>query len=342
MRSVRKKLDYTKTWQDEALVEWVDGFLLGDGHIAETSKAGIAAYAVMSSSNKNWTRYGMSGFDAYYPLTPREYRVGDGKGGKRNHIAWQSSTLSHPDLKVHRDRWYPDGKKMIPSDVRLTGTSLQLWYIGDGSMDKGFASISAYDFSRAEVETVVEKMERNIGITFTIHEKPGHGTGMQIYLPAAYTSTFFDLIGRGCPVKGYEYKFEASPDRWLRTIESTAEELGVDPFWIRNLILSGRAEALKREKLRFITVENFEKIKEIRDTEYRPRGPGEQKCGFTMDEVKRLLRIHDRRLPDLLSKAGVIPRRTKGGHYRFTEDDVEKIRPFVGSRFHNLKIKNEV
>lgn len=341
MRSVRKKLDYTKTWQDEALVEWVDGFLLGDGHIAETSAAGIAAYATISSSNENWAQYAMKGFDAYQPLPPKKRPNGKGVDGG-SLFAWQSSTLSHPDLKVHRDRWYPGGKKRIPLDVRLTGTSLRLWYIGDGSMDKGFVSIAAYDFSRVEVETVVEKMARDLGIVFTIHEKPGHGTGMTIYLPATYTSTFFDLIGKECPVEGYEYKFEASPDRWLRTIESTAEELEVDPFWIRNLISSGRAASIKREKLRFITAENFEKIKEIRDTEYRPRGVGARKRGLTMEEVKCLLRIHDRRLPDLLSKAGVVPRQTKGGHYRFTEEDVDKMRPFVSTRFHDLKIKMEV
>lgn len=333
-RQVRVPMDYTKTWQDEALVEWTDGFLLGDGHLAETSAAGIAAYAAITSANRDWTRYAMIGFGSYYPLPPKENWVGDGRGGKRNHLAWQSSTLSHPDLKVHRDRWYPGGKKRIPQDVRLTGTSLRLWYIGDGSLENGFVRLAACDFTREELEPVVDRLRAERGLDFHF------GTGIRLYLAAKSIPAFFDFIGRECPVEGYEYKFEASPDRWLRTIEGTARELGVRPFWIRYLIQSGRAGSVKREKLRFIAPEDFEKIKEIRDTEYMPRKAGVNGCGgLTQYDVTRRLRVHWRRLPDLIAQAGLAPRRTGGGHYRFTEDDVAKMEPFVGSFFHDKKVR---
>jgi hypothetical protein len=332
-RQVRTSLDHTKTWVTERMIEWVDGFLLGDGHIARAS-----AYAVISSSNPNWTRYAMSGFETYKPSPPKMHLVATGASKEKKYEAWQSTTLSHPDLKAQRDRWYPGGRKRIPQDVRLTGTSLRLWFLGDGSLDNGYVRIAANDFTREELGPVLGRL-RGMGLDFHFGVSTGIGTEVRLYLAAKGTAVFFDLIGKRCPVEGYEYKFEVDPDRWLRTIEGTARELGVSRFWIRNLIQSGRARAIKRNKLLFITPKGFERIKEIRDREYRPRGPGVTKRGHTLDEVKRTLRIHDRRLPDLLAKSGVSPRRTRGGHYRFTEEDVARMKPFVSTFFHDRKIQ---
>lgn len=325
---MRKKLDYTKSHLDEPLAEWVDGFLLGDGHLAQTSPK--SACAGIGSSNINWTRYSMKGLVSYEPSQPRENWTGAGVGTKK-YQSWQSWTLSHPDLRHHWCRWYSTGKKVVPQDVRLTGTSLRLWYLGDGSFDGGFVTVAAYDFSVKELERITTRLEAECGLPFTLHQSKG--ARKKLYLPAEYIGKFFDFIGKDCPVIGYEHKFEVDPKRWLTGLSDAARQLKVNYAWVQNFIRSGRIEVKHHGGWTYLTSEEFEKLKSIRDTEYRPRTKGRTTSGrLTAEQVLRSLRAHPRRLTSLIAAAKINPHRTLGGHYRFTKEEIEAMRPFAAKR----------
>ena len=119
----------------EEVIEWTDGFLLGDGGInfrwvdeKHTTRFQIG------SSQEQWATYAMSGLTAYVPSKAKE----SGEiCEKRPNPIYASNTLTHPDILTQARRWYPHGIKIVPPDVRITKTSVMLWYLGDGSFHNG-------------------------------------------------------------------------------------------------------------------------------------------------------------------------------------------------------------
>ena len=159
-------------------------------------------------------------------------------------------------------------------------------------------------------------------------------------MPSKYAPAFFDLIGKECPVKGYEYKFEIDPARWLKTLSSAARELNVTFSWLHNFVRLGRINPQRHNGQLFVDSTGMEEIKKIRDEEYMPRVRGKSGSGrMCGDDVIKELRIHSRRIPELIQKAGIIPTKTPRGQYRFTREEVERMRPFSEKRhsFPNSK-----
>jgi hypothetical protein len=115
-----------------------DGAILSDGSFIQQSK--ISAYFSMSLSveNKDWILNISEIFDkndvehkiCYYP---GKNRISKGKiihEGPSVRI----STPSYRNLLSERERWYPNGIKIVPKDIVLNNVVLAGWYMGDGSI----------------------------------------------------------------------------------------------------------------------------------------------------------------------------------------------------------------
>lgn len=111
----------------EQEIEWIDGFLLGDGFINYNKKDNTfkSARFVIASTQKQWADFGISGLNKYKISKPKQY----GKINKKNpNLSWTCRTLTHNDIIEQAKRWYPNFKKNIPNDIRITPISLLLWY----------------------------------------------------------------------------------------------------------------------------------------------------------------------------------------------------------------------
>jgi hypothetical protein len=265
-----KNLDHNKTFIDEQMIEWIDGFLLGDGCITPSNQTARAHSGVLY---KEFCDYMRSGFTNYFPRESHFSKpTGEAikKGGKGT---WGFATLSHPDLKKQYLRWYIKknindvyGIKEPPDDVRITPISVMLWYLGDGYLATRenakcvFIRLSTDSFSPDKIENILVKKlkEKNIDCY--------KNNDNRIVITPQGIKPFFDFIGKISPVKEYQYKFDLP--LWF-SIESkrmsvVAEELGITynqlSYWVKFNYIPCLRES-KISKPRFLP-EHIEKIKE--------------------------------------------------------------------------------
>lgn len=188
---------------DEELMSLVDGLLLGDGCVAKDNRGDHC--------------------NGYLTIDQRIDRVEWldfiqtlllGKGIKSNQHSYKNKSgflefptnnlsLVKPTVRLYteylplfreqRERWYPNGKKVIPKDIRLTPLSLAMWYLGDGSLNSKSISISLHTcgFTTGDVQYLSQQLKKRYCIDNKVRIKH-HGP--TIYIPTIGTQIFLDLI----------------------------------------------------------------------------------------------------------------------------------------------------
>lgn len=183
-------------------IEWINGELLGDGHIC--SKYKNSAKIQYSSKHLEYINY-VSEILNYFGIE---------KAGKIQTIQHYGNDYYKYDsrayvelLPIHK-HWYPNGKKIVPRDIILTPLTIRQWYIGDGYLQHrknrigGRARIILYTcgFTISDVEWLIEEL-KNFG--FKVSRQINKNA---IYISTHSTKAFLKYIG-GCPVKCYQYKW---------------------------------------------------------------------------------------------------------------------------------------
>ena len=76
-------------------------------------------------------------------------------------------SLNYAELVAERLRWYPQGVKVVPRDLRLTPTVLLHWFCGDGRGGdrKGTLGFCADGFTLEDVDFLVTRLQEDLGIT---------------------------------------------------------------------------------------------------------------------------------------------------------------------------------
>ena len=208
----RSILNIDVSYFNYTVAEWVDGFLLGDGCISHSKNGSFfnARFSI-DSSEKEWTLYAMSGFSPYRPSEPQ---ISDRKDDRHPNPAYYSRTLTHPDIIAQARRWYPNRKKVVPVDVRVTPVSTMLWYLGDGSFtyqpktNAGMLRLHTCGFSKADVEGILIPKLEAVGLS--CWRDPHKG---DIHISSNCVRLFFDFVGHESPIPCYAQKF-AVPE-WL-------------------------------------------------------------------------------------------------------------------------------
>jgi len=194
------------SYMNEGLVEWVDGFLLGDGCINFKKKSFMGARFVMGSTEPQWTEYAIKELTPYCPSKPKP--IGE-ICERRPNKSWESRTLTHPDIVAQAKRWYPKGVKIIPPDVRITPVSLLLWYLGDGSLHNNFSinntvvRFATCAFTPKDIEDVLLPKLKELGIDCVRTRSKN-----DVSLKTGSIGRFFEIIGNKSPFEAYQYKFE--------------------------------------------------------------------------------------------------------------------------------------
>lgn len=112
-----------------------------------------------------------------------------------------------------RDRWYPDGRKIIPPGFAPCPENMAAAFLGDGSLRQGASGrlvrFATCAFSRASVDRLAEQL-RDLGFDATVHRlrEPYH----EVCVRAASVDDFLRWLGP-CPVPEYEYKWGAPGPR---------------------------------------------------------------------------------------------------------------------------------
>lgn len=214
-------LDPDKSFMDEKTKEWNDGFLLGDGSIGCQHKSNaMGARFSIGSLYPEWSSYAMSGLSSYQPSKPQPTKTID---KKHPNPTWMSRSLTHPDIVKQYQRWYVNGTKDIPDDVRITPTSVLLWYLGDGSIcsdestNYSAVRLATCAFSPERIESILMVKLASVGVE-CVREKSKN----DIRIRTASIGSFFDFIGRSSPIPCYAHKFDVPSWLYLNRLDDIA------------------------------------------------------------------------------------------------------------------------
>lgn len=233
-------LDFTNSYMDERTIESIDGFLLGDGHL--DGQCQNAARVKCGVQYKEFAEYLMLPFVAYN-TSINGYLSDSMSSG----TVWDGHSYSHPDIHKQMQRWYPDGgKKQPPDDVRITPTSVMMWYLGDGSLvvdnevNTVMLRLSTDGFLPERVEFLARRLKEVAGIEC-------HRNGdNRIFIDAKGVPAFFDFIGRKSPVACYDYKFELPEWRLTsKRMKEVADELSVNYNRLSHLVKVGKVPCMR-------------------------------------------------------------------------------------------------
>ena len=156
----------------------------------------------------------------------------------KTYIGYKFRTRALPVLLPYRDLWYPQGKKIVPSNLELTSTTMAHWFCDDGCIrqkkddrtGKGYQSLilklSTNSFTKSSVELLHSLLTKRYGDFFRIHKdsllwykkrNPNYVEGDNNYFILTYTegawSIFHDI----------EAVFPLGMDRKLNVWKSVSE-----------------------------------------------------------------------------------------------------------------------
>jgi len=183
--------------------ELIIGSLLGDGTLSRVSSVKgtsidyrfVAVHSDRQFAYVNWK------YDRLKNLClspPKLYAVNyTRKDGSRSYAA-AARTVSHPAFTKLREYFYPEGRKIIPLDIKthITPLALATWYLDDGRLhysklhDNG--EIACEGFTKEENETLCEAVNTLYNCRLHTILRKNSGTNSRIYVPSQ--STFFDII----------------------------------------------------------------------------------------------------------------------------------------------------
>jgi len=181
-------------------IEWINGELLGDGSIYSQSEC-----SARFSYGTQYLEYAQ-----YVSDTLKSFGVEQsGKIKKhydKRHDVYFYNYISrfYEEILSIRKRWYPEGKKIIPKDLKLTPLTCRQWYIGDGCLynrknRNPSILLAACCFSDKDIFYLINQLNK-FGIISTKQSRN------IIHISACSVKDFLNYIGE-CPVKCYQYKW---------------------------------------------------------------------------------------------------------------------------------------
>jgi hypothetical protein len=212
----KSSLNIDQSYLNEELIEWIDGLLLGDGYIGFDHSDFSSSRFRIGTSEEQWALYAMSKLSIYNPSNPK---VRGKICERRPNPIWMSETKMHPDITIQAKRWYSGINciKKIPIDIRITPTSVMLWYLGDGSFtydckdNSSHLRLATCAFDKYDVKNILipSLLKHNIECLNDVYKN-------DIYIHADSIKDFFNYIGWKSPIACYDHKF-AVPE-WLKLI----------------------------------------------------------------------------------------------------------------------------
>lgn len=109
-------------------------------------------------------------------------------------VVWIYKSKFYQELAEWRKRFFPEGKKRVPVDVRLDPISLRQWYIGDGTLwtcksNSSRIQLCTDSFPEEDVRFLVTKL-KELGFRASYY-----GSRNRVIINSRSVKDFFDYIG---------------------------------------------------------------------------------------------------------------------------------------------------
>ena len=125
----------------------VDGALLGDGYLSIRKKTGHFAYTchyrtvvenLKSQLGSIW-------------MNIKQQSYADSRTNKR-YTSYVGESRCYQIFTDLRSKWYPNGVKIVPRDIKLTPVVCYWWYLGDGTSKSTSLALCTNGFTADDVE----------------------------------------------------------------------------------------------------------------------------------------------------------------------------------------------
>lgn len=150
--------------------DYIDGLLLGDGYLSKAGKYSAHYRHACSIKSEIWIEKIKSDFENFgISSTTTKYVVPFRKiKGKTipPSKAIMLYTKCYEEFKIFRERWYPNGRKIVPRDISIMPSLLANWYMGDGSYSIKPPNIclATHRFSKEDILWLIQKIYEKLSI----------------------------------------------------------------------------------------------------------------------------------------------------------------------------------
>ena len=187
----RKKVSLSKKQK-----EILEGLILSDFHISKHSKKSEQARVSFGFKYKEFAEEIIKELiDLDFPPIYQDKKTN----------CFHSKSKSFVEIGDFHKRWYKDGKKIIPKDLKLTPEVCYWWYLGDGSIVDYGIKLSTDGFDLKFVKFLVRSLN-DIGFQSTYIESN------RIRIKSESVDDFLNYIGK-CRVSCYKYKWKTKTKR---------------------------------------------------------------------------------------------------------------------------------
>lgn len=183
-----------------------DGLVLSDAYIKRCDKQN-ASFS-MNVKHKSF----VSQVVKVLPLDwgpMRHYSLPIDKRTGNIYTGWRIKSRSDLFLTEQRERWYPNGNKIVPRDISLSKNMVLWWYLGDGHLARKKhrpnyrrVILCTDSFTYKEIGFLMKLLRRKFG-NDSIYEEAKH-----IVVAKKALCNFIKYIGTKSPVSAYKYKFD--------------------------------------------------------------------------------------------------------------------------------------
>lgn len=183
------------------LLEFLEGELLGDGCVLMNgNRSALYAHGSKYKEYVIWLSDQLKGLGI-----EQVGKINKFTNKQNGGVSYHYCSKAYPALVAIRQRWYPEGKKIIPKDLTLTPIMARQWYIGDGGLCqyRGRRPNITFYTSGLDIDSVNYLIEqlRQHGLNAT--RQPAENV---IGLSVHSVRDFLAWIGPS-PIQCYDYKW---------------------------------------------------------------------------------------------------------------------------------------
>lgn len=203
-RKPRQQRVFDETSITKDFEEIFDGLMLGDGSLRKSPRSRNACFTYRGKHRSVALKYKIvfeaNGF-TFPPSNPRHILTERCDG-------WEIGSRIHGFFTKQYNRWYPQGKKIIPKDLIISPLTVKHWYYGDGGLAYHHhltrrVKFATNGFAINEAKWLAEKVNLVLGICSQI------GLNNEQPILLVYKKDFdnlFSYIGP-CDIPCYQYKW---------------------------------------------------------------------------------------------------------------------------------------
>lgn len=158
------------------------GSILGDGYLRKKLNAHLEiTHSIKQKEYVDWKYLFLKDIVI---TSPKLYYGNEGRVGYRFY------TRSLPELTIFYNKFYRNGKKIIPNGLSLSPLSLAIWYMDDGSKSRNAGYLNCQQFDPVSQNNLLKILE-DFGIKAKIHKDKIY---RRIYISSLSMPILKDLI----------------------------------------------------------------------------------------------------------------------------------------------------